>query len=148
MPLSVGKIAPDFTALDQDGKTIHLSDFRGKKVALYFYPQDDTPTCTKEACNLRDNYQSLLAKGIQVVGVSPDTVKSHRKFTTKYELPFPLVADVDQKIVNAYGVWGEKTLFGRTYMGTHRVTFMIGEDGTIEKVIDQVKSDQHAEQLT
>jgi len=145
--LKEGDKAPNFTAKDQDGNPISLSDFKGKKVILYFYPQDDTPTCTKEACNYRDNYQSLLGKGFQVIGVSFDTVKSHKKFIKKYDLPFPLVADPDKKIIEAYGVWGEKTLFGRDYMGTLRTTFVIDEKGKIAHIINKVVSGNASQQV-
>jgi thioredoxin-dependent peroxiredoxin len=147
MALNPGDIAPDFTAETQTGETVSLHDFVGKKVALYFYPKDDTPGCTAQACNLRDNYQTLLAKGIQVIGVSTDSVASHKKFADKYSLPFPLVADPEQKIVNDYGVWVEKNMYGKKYMGTSRVTYMISEAGVIEKVIEKVKTADHAEQL-
>jgi len=145
--LKEGDKAPDFTAKDQNGETVSLSDFRGKSLILYFYPADDTPTCTKEACNFRDNYQSLLSKGFAVVGVSFDNEKSHKKFIKKYDLPFPLLADEDKKIIEAYGVWGEKTTFGKTYMGTHRTTFVIGKDGKILKVIDKVESKNASQQV-
>jgi peroxiredoxin Q/BCP len=147
MSLAEGQLAPDFEAQDQHGNTVHLSDYRGKKVALYFYPKDDTPGCTAQACNLRDNYDALLAKGIQVLGVSIDTVASHKKFADKFSLPFPLVADPDQKIVNAYGVWKEKNMYGKKYMGTVRETFLIDAEGKIEKIIQKVKTDAHADQL-
>jgi peroxiredoxin Q/BCP len=147
MPLAIGQPAPDFEALDQNGNTIRLSDFRGKRVALYFYPEDDTPTCTKQACNLRDNYGSLLAKGIQVIGVSPDDVASHKKFATKFDLPFPLVADPEHKILDLYNVWREKNMYGRKYMGTVRETFLIDAEGRLEKIVAKVKSDDHAAQL-
>jgi peroxiredoxin Q/BCP len=140
-------MAPDFEAQDQNGNTIRLSDYKGKRVALYFYPKDDTPGCTAQACNLRDNYDSLLSKGIQVIGVSIDSVASHKKFADKYNLPFPLVADSEQKIVEAYGVWREKNMYGKKYMGTVRETFMIDAEGKLEKVIAKVKTDAHAEQL-
>jgi peroxiredoxin Q/BCP len=145
--LKEGDKAPNFTAKDQDGNPISLSDFKGKKVILYFYPQDNTPTCTKEACNFRDNYQSLLGKGFQVIGVSFDTEKSHQKFIKKFSLPFPLVADPDKKIIEAYGVWGEKTLFGRNYMGTLRTTFIIDEKGKIEHIINKVDSGNASQQV-
>ncbi len=145
--LKEGDKAPNFTAKDQDGNAISLSDFKGKKVILYFYPQDNTPTCTKEACNFRDNYQSLLGKGFQVIGVSFDTEKSHQKFIKKFSLPFPLVADPDKKIIEAYGVWGEKTLFGRNYMGTLRTTFIIDEKGKIEHIINKVDSGNASQQV-
>lgn len=145
--LKEGDKAPDFTAKDQNGDTVSLSDFKGKNLILYFYPADDTPTCTKEACNFRDNYQSLLSKGFAVIGVSFDNEKSHKKFIKKYDLPFPLLADEDKKIIEAYGVWGEKTTFGKTYMGTHRTTFVIGKDGKILKVIDKVESKNASQQV-
>jgi peroxiredoxin Q/BCP len=142
-----GEIAPDFTAKDQNGKTVSLSDFRGKNVILYFYPQDNTPTCTNEACNFRDNYQSLLSKGFSVIGVSPDTEKSHKKFETKFNLPFPLIADPDRKIVEQYGLWAEKMMFGRKYMGVLRTTFVIDPKGKIIKVIDKVESKNASQQV-
>lgn len=148
MSLEKGSIAPSFEGIDQDGNSIKLADYRGKKVALYFYPKDDTPGCTAQACNLRDNYDALLASGIQVIGVSIDSAKSHAKFVAKYSLPFPLIADEDKSIVAAYGVWVEKSMYGKTYMGTARVTFMIDEKGVIEKVIDKVKTADHTAQLT
>ena len=142
-----GDIAPDFTAKDQNGNTVSLSDFRGKNVILYFYPQDNTPTCTNEACNFRDNYQSLLNKGFSVIGVSPDTEKSHKKFETKFNLPFPLIADPDRKIVEQYGLWAEKMMFGRKYMGVLRTTFVIDPKGKILKVIDKVESKNASQQV-
>jgi peroxiredoxin Q/BCP len=145
--LTTGMQAPIFEANDQHGKTVKLADFSGKKLVLYFYPKDDTPGCTKEACNLRDNYQALLAKGYQVVGVSTDDVKSHKKFAEKFDLPFPLLADVDQKIVNDYGVWGEKSMYGKKYMGTSRWTFVIDEQGKIADIITKVNTENHAEQI-
>ncbi|MFB9845283.1 thioredoxin-dependent thiol peroxidase [Mucilaginibacter ginsenosidivorans] len=145
--LKEGDKAPNFTAKDQDGKTVSLSDFKGKDVVLYFYPQDDTPTCTKEACNFRDNYQSLVSKGLAVIGVSFDTEKKHKKFITKYNLPFPLLADPDKKIIEAYGVWGEKMLFGRNYMGTLRTTFIINKKGIIIHIIDKVDSGNASQQV-
>jgi peroxiredoxin Q/BCP len=145
--LKEGDKAPAFTAKDQDGNTVSLSDYKGKNVILYFYPQDDTPTCTKEACNYRDNYQSLLSKGFAVIGVSFDTEKSHKKFINKYDLPFPLIADTDKKIIEDYGVWGEKTTFGRTYMGTFRTTFVIDKKGIISHVIRKVESGKASQQV-
>lgn len=142
-----GDKAPDFTAKDQNGNTVSLSDFKGKNVILYFYPQDNTPTCTNEACNFRDNYQSLLSKGFSVIGVSPDTEKSHKKFETKFNLPFPLIADPDRKIVEEYGLWAEKTMFGKKYMGTLRTTFVIDPKGKIKKVIDKVNSKNASQQV-
>ena len=145
--LKEGDKAPAFTAKDQDGNTVSLSDYKGKNVILYFYPQDDTPTCTKEACNYRDNYQSLLSKGFAVIGVSFDTEKSHKKFIKKYSLPFPLIADTDKKIIEDYGVWGEKTTFGRTYMGTFRTTFVIDKNGVISHIIRKVESGKASQQV-
>ena len=142
-----GEKAPNFTAKDQNGNTVSLSDFKGKNVILYFYPQDNTPTCTNEACNFRDNYQSLLSKGFSVIGVSPDTEKSHKKFETKFNLPFPLIADPDRKIVEQYGLWAEKTMFGRKYMGVLRTTFVIDPNGKILKVIDKVESKNASRQV-
>jgi len=146
--LKPGDKAPDFTAENQDGKTIKLSDFKGKKVVLYFYPKDDTTGCTAEACNLRDNYSDLKAKGYEVVGVSIDPVKSHDKFVKKYDLPFTLLADAEKKIVEDYGVWAEKSMYGRKYMGTVRTTFIIDEKGKIERIIDKVDTKDHSEQIT
>ena len=142
-----GDMAPDFTAKDQNGNSVSLSDYRGKNVILYFYPQDNTPTCTNEACNFRDNYGSLLSKGFSVIGVSPDTEKSHKKFETKFNLPFPLIADPDRKIVEQYGLWAEKMMFGRKYMGVLRTTFVIDPKGKILKVIDKVESKNASQQV-
>ncbi|TGE23997.1 thioredoxin-dependent thiol peroxidase [Hymenobacter aquaticus] len=147
MALTPGTPAPDFEAPDQDGNLIRLQDLRGKKVALYFYPKDDTPGCTAQACNLRDHQEELTAKNVQVIGVSIDSGKSHQKFALKYELPFPLLVDTDKKIVEAYGVWQEKSMYGRKYMGTMRHTFLIDEQGIIEKVIEKVDTKNHAAQL-
>jgi len=147
MILKPGSKAPAFAGLDQHGKAIALKDFKGKKVALYFYPKDATPTCTVQACNLRDNYAALLKAGIQVIGVSIDSVKSHQKFALKFELPFPLIADEDKKIVNAYGVWGEKKFMGRVYDGIHRTTFMINEAGKIKAIISKPVSKNHAAEV-
>lgn len=133
-----GQKAPDFKVQDQDGNVVSLQQFAGKKVVLYFYPKDDTPGCTAEACDFRDNYQGLVAKGIVVLGVSTDDEKSHKKFVTKHQLPFPLLADTDKKIVEAYGVWGEKSMYGKTYMGTNRKTFIIDEEGVIAHIINKV----------
>jgi peroxiredoxin Q/BCP len=129
--LAAGQKAPHFEALNQDGKTLRLSDFSGRKLVLYFYPKDDTPGCTAEACNLRDNYNSLIDAGYAVLGVSPDDPKKHRKFIDKFELPFDLLADTEQTVANAYGVWVEKSMYGRKYMGMARTTFVIDGDGTI-----------------
>ena len=142
-----GDKAPDFTAKDQNGNTVSLSDFKGKNVILYFYPKDNTPTCTEEACNFRDNYQSLLGKGFAVIGVSTDNEKSHKRFEKKFSLPFPLIADPDRKIVEQYGLWAEKMLFGRKYMGTLRTTFIIDPKGKIKKVIDKVNSKNASQQV-
>jgi peroxiredoxin Q/BCP len=142
-----GDKAPDFTANDQNGKTVSLSDFKGKSVILYFYPKDDTPGCTAEACSFRDNYQSLLSKDFAVIGVSTDDEKSHKKFETKFSLPFPLIADPDKKIVEAYGVWVEKNMYGKKYMGTARTTFLIDSNGVISKVIDKVDTQNSSQQV-
>ncbi|MFN6963553.1 MAG: thioredoxin-dependent thiol peroxidase [Pyrinomonadaceae bacterium] len=147
MMLKEGDKAPDFTAKDQDGRTVRLSDLRGKRVVLYFYPKDDTPGCTKEACSFRDSYDVFAAKGIEVLGVSIDDERSHQKFVTKYDLPFTLLADTDKKIVNDYGVWGEKSMYGKKYMGTLRKTFLIDETGRIVKVFDKVKVAEHADEV-
>ena len=136
--LSEGQKAPEFTANDQNGKSVSLSNFTGKSIILYFYPKDDTPGCTAEACSFRDNYESLLAEGFEVLGVSTDDEKSHLKFIGKYNLPFSLIADTDKKIVEAYGVWVEKNMYGKKYMGVSRKTFIIDKNGMIRKVIDKV----------
>lgn len=136
--INEGQKAPDFTANDQDGKKISLSQFAGKKVVLYFYPKDSTPGCTTEACDFRDNYQGLTAQGIVVLGVSADDEASHQKFISKHNLPFPLVADTDRKIVESYGVWVEKNMYGKKYMGIARKTFLIDEAGTVTHIIDKV----------
>jgi len=145
--LKAGDKAPGFTAKDQNGKTVSLSDFSGKKVILYFYPKDDTPGCTAEACDFRDNYQSMLSKGFEVIGVSTDDEKSHKKFETKYSLPFPLIADSDKSIVEAYGVWVEKNMYGKKYMGTARTTFIIDGDGTISHIIEKVDTKNSSQQV-
>lgn len=147
MSLQKGDLAPAFEAVDQSGNLIKLSDFAGKKVVLYFYPKDDTPGCTAQACNLRDNYESLLKAGFVVLGVSVDDEKSHQKFAKKYELPFPLLADTDHTIVEAYGVWVEKNMYGRKYMGTARTTFVIDESGVITEVIQKVDTKEHTSQI-
>jgi len=139
--------APDFTAPDQDGNVHSLKDYKGKKVVLYFYPKDDTETCTKEACNLRDNYAALKKKGVVVLGVSADSEKSHKKFEKKYSLPFTLLADPDKKIINDYGVWAEKFFMGRYFMGILRTTFLINEKGKIDHIIEKVESKRHSEQI-
>lgn len=147
MALKVGQKAPDFKVNDQDGNKISLSDFKGKKVVLYFYPKDQTPGCTAEACNLRDNYKVLQKKGYEVLGVSTDSEKSHQKFIEKQDLPFRLLADVDKVIHTKYGTWVEKSMYGRKYMGTARVTFIIDEKGVIEEIIEKVDTKNHAEQI-
>ena len=145
--LQEGDKAPAFRSKDQDGKPVSLSDYKGKKVALYFYPEDDTPTCTVEACNLRDNYSLLKKEGIVVLGVSPDDEKKHKKFEQKFSLPFTLVTDPDKKIIDKYGVWGEKNLYGRKYMGLHRTTFLIDEKGIIRKIFKKPRSKMHSEEI-
>ena len=142
-----GKKAPAFKGKDQNGKPVSLADFKGKKTVLYFYPEDDTPTCTVQACNLRDNFGLLKKQGFIVLGVSPDEEKKHKKFEVKYDLPFTLIADADHKIIDSYGVWGEKQLYGRTYMGLHRTTFLIDEKGIIRKIFLKPKSKQHTEEI-
>jgi peroxiredoxin Q/BCP len=145
--LKVGDKAPDFTAKNQNGKEIKLSNFIGKKVILYFYPKDDTPGCTAEACNLRDNYDELLKKGFEVIGVSPDGEQSHTKFVTKYNLQFNLVADTSKTILKEYGAWGNKSMYGKEYEGVLRTTYIINEEGKIEKVIDKVDTKNHSSQI-
>lgn len=147
MPLQPGDPAPDFETRDQDGNPVRLSDFRGKKLVLYFYPKDDTPGCTAEACDLRDNYERFLAQGYAVLGVSVDDEKSHQKFIQKFNLPFPLLADTDHQLVNDYGVWGEKNMYGRTFMGVLRKTFVIDEVGVIDDVIEKVDTKNHSAQI-
>ena len=147
MSLKPGSPAPDFTVKDQNGKEVSLSQFKGKKVVIYFYPKDDTPTCTTQACNLRDNIAGLKRKGIVVLGVSMDTEKKHKKFEQKYNLPFQLLADTDRKITDAYEIWGEKMLFGRKYMGIRRHTFLINENGIIDHIIDKVEAKNHTAQI-
>lgn len=147
--MKVGDKAPDYLGTDQDGKEIKLSDYKGKKVVLYFYPKDSTPGCTSEACNLRDNYELMLKRGYVVIGVSIQDEKSHKKFIEKNNLPFPLIADVDKKLNETFGVYGEKKMYGRTYMGTFRTTFIINEEGVIEEIFTpkQIKVKEHAEQI-
>ena len=145
--LKEGDKAPAFSGVDQNGNPVSLDDFKGKKLILYFYPKDSTPGCTKEACNLRDNYELLKEKGFEILGVSPDSAKRHQNFIAKHNLPFPLLVDEDLKTIKAYGVWGEKNFMGRKFMGVLRTTFVIDENGTIEKVITKVKVAKHAEQI-
>lgn len=145
--LKEGDKAPLFTGKNEKGEQISLKDFRGKKVAVYFYPEDDTPTCTVQACNLRDNYQLLQSNGIKIIGVSPDEPIKHHKFIHKYHLPFTLLADPAHKIIKKYGVWDKKQLYGRTYMGIHRTTFLIDEKGVILKIFFRPRNKQHAEEI-
>ena len=147
LTLKEGDVAPPFTAMTSGGGKISLADLKGKNVILYFYPKDDTPGCTKEACNFRDNFDQFRKKDAIVLGISTDPVKSHDKFVDKFKLPFTLLADDDKKIVQAYGVWGEKMFMGRKYMGTHRVTFLIGPDGRIKKIWPKVKPEEHAAEV-
>lgn len=142
-----GGKAPVFKGVDQNGNKISLKDFLGKKVVLYFYPKDDTPGCTAQACNLKDNYTELLEQGFQVIGVSVDSVKSHKKFEEKYQLPFPLVADEDKKIVDQYNLWGEKKFMGKTYMGTTRTTYLIDETGKVKKIIEKPDTKNHTAEI-
>jgi peroxiredoxin Q/BCP len=145
--LTAGDKAPGFTAKDQNGKEVSLSDFKGKTTILYFYPKDDTPGCTAEACDFRDNYQSLLSKGYEVIGISTDDEKSHKKFETKYSLPFTLIADDSKEINEAYGVWVEKNMYGKKYMGTARTTFVINGDGMITHIISKVDTQNASQQI-
>jgi peroxiredoxin Q/BCP len=145
--LKEGDKAPGFTAKDQNGADVSLADFKGKTVILYFYPKDDTPGCTAEACDFRDNYQSLVAKGYEVIGVSTDDEKSHKKFETKYSLPFTLIADESKEINEAYGVWVEKNMYGKKYMGTGRTTFIINGDGIITNIIGKVDTKNASQQV-
>ena len=145
--LAPGTPAPDFNVKNQDGDNVSLSDFKGKKVILYFYPKDNTPGCTKEACNLRDNHSALTEQGFVVLGVSADSEKSHQKFITKFDLPFALLADTEHEILNKYKVWGEKSMYGRKYEGIHRVTYIIDEEGKVEHVIPKVKTGDHTAQV-
>lgn len=145
--LKEGDKAPEFSAADQDGSKISLNLFKGKKIVLYFYPQDDTPVCTVEACNLRDNYDDLKKAGFEVIGVSPDDEKSHKKFEVKYKLPFHLVADTGKEIINQYGVWGEKNMYGIKRMGLKRTTFLIDEKGIIFKIFRKPRSKKHSEEI-
>ena len=145
--LKPGDNAPLFKGIDENGSTIELSNFSGKKVVLYFYPKDSTPGCTAQACDLRDNYDSLLAKGYVVIGVSADSEKSHLKFKEKHNLPFPLISDTEKEIIKAYGVWGPKKFMGKTYDGIHRTTFIIDQNGLVEEIISKVKTKEHTNQI-
>ncbi|WP_108821812.1 thioredoxin-dependent thiol peroxidase [Dysgonomonas sp. Marseille-P4361] len=149
MALKIGDKIPDILGINQDGEEVKASDYAGQKLILYFYPKDSTPGCTAEACSFRDNFSELRKAGYQILGVSIDNEKSHKKFIEKQQLPFPLIADVDKKLVEAFGVWGEKTLAGRKYMGTFRTTFLINESGVIESIIGpkEIKTKEHAEQI-
>ena len=147
MKLEIGNKAPDFKGLIQNGETVSLSDYKGKKLILFFYPKDNTPGCTAEACNLRDNYELLREKGFELLGVSPDTEVKHQNFINKQNLPMNLLADTEKVVLEAYGVWGEKKLYGRTYMGVVRSTFIIDENGNIEKIFPKVKTKLHTEQI-
>lgn len=145
--LKEGTQAPDFKGLDENGNSVALAKYKGKKLILYFYPADNTPTCTVEACNLRDNFDTLKEEGYHILGVSPDSAQKHRNFIQKHNLPFPLLVDEDLAIIKAYGVWGMKKTFGKEYEGLLRTTFIINEKGIIEKIIDKVESKRHAEQI-
>lgn len=145
--LEAGDKAPDFKAEDQDGNTVQLSDFKGKKLVLFFYPKASTPGCTAEACNLRDNWEKFQEKGFAVLGVSADSKKRQSNFKNKYDFPFPLLADEDKEVINAYGVWGPKKFMGKEYDGIHRTTFIIDEEGKIEEVITKVKTKEHTAQI-
>lgn len=142
-----GEVAPDFIAKNQNGNEIKLSDYRGKRVVLYFYPKDDTPGCTKQACSLRDSFDVFADKNIKIFGVSTDNETSHQKFISKFSLPFDLLADTDKKLVETYGVYGEKNMYGRKYMGINRTTFLIDEDGKIKKIFNKVKVAEHADEV-
>lgn len=145
--LKVGDKVPDFSAKDQDGNTINLSDYKGKKLVVFFYPKANTPGCTAEACNLRDNYKELQAQGYELLGVSADSEKRQSNFKNKYEFPFPLLADEDHTVINTFGVWGPKKFMGREYDGIHRTTFIVNGDGIVENVIEKVKTKDHAAQI-
>lgn len=145
--LKTGDKAPDFSGTTYDGKTLSLKDYTGKKLVFYFYPKDNTPGCTAEACNLRDNYAEFKKRGYEIIGVSADNEKAHRSFTEKYQLPFPLLCDTDKTICKQFGVWGPKKFMGRTFDGIHRTTFVISEEGIIEEVIEKVETKNHSQQL-
>ena len=145
--IEIGNLIPKVNGLDQLGETIKLADHKGKKTVIYFYPKDDTPGCTAQACNIRDNYELLLEKNIRIIGVSADSSSSHAKFIKKYDLPFPLIADTDKVIINAFGVWGEKKFMGKTYDGIHRTTFLANELGEIISIITKPKTKEHSEEI-
>ena len=145
--LKVGDKAPYFEGLNQNGEKVSLNDYEGKKIILYFYPKDDTPGCTAESCNLNENYDSWLEKGYEVIGVSPDSVKSHKKFADKFDLQFCLIADTEKEILQNYGAWGEKSMYGKKYMGVLRTTFVIDEEGKIQEVFEKVKTKDHTNQI-
>lgn len=145
--LKEGKKAPAFKGVDQDGKPVSLAQYKGKKLVVYFYPKDNTPTCTVQACNLRDNFAELKKAGIEIIGVSPDNAVSHKKFETKFELPFKMIADPEHEVIEAFGVWGPKQLYGKEYMGVHRTTFLIDEKGIIRKVFEKPNSKEHADEI-
>ncbi len=145
--IEIGNLIPKVNGLDQLGETIHLADHKGKKTVIYFYPKDDTPGCTAQACNIRDNYELLLKKNIRIIGISADSSSSHAKFTKKYDLPFPLIADTDKVIINAFGVWGEKKFMGKTYDGIHRTTFLANELGEIVSIITKPNTKEHSKEI-
>jgi len=145
--IEIGNLIPKVNGLDQLGETIHLADHKGKKTVIYFYPKDDTPGCTAQACNIRDNYNLLLENNIRIIGVSADSSSSHAKFAKKYDLPFPLIADTDKEIINAFGVWGEKKFMGKTYDGIHRTSFLANELGEIISIITKPKTKEHSEEI-
>ena len=145
--LKEGDLAPAIKAVDQSGELITLEEYRGKKIVLYFYPKDNTPGCTAESCDLRDNYSQFIEKGFEVIGVSADSEKSHQKFISKYKLPFRLISDVDKKVLQDYNAWGEKKLYGKTYMGVLRKTYIIDDKGYVEKIIEKVKTKDHSRQI-
>lgn len=145
--LKVGDKAPDFEGVNQNDNKVSLNDFAGKKLILYFYPKDNTPGCTAESCNLNENYDSWLDKGYEVVGVSPDSVESHKKFADKFDLQFNLIADTEKEILQAYGAWGEKNMYGKKYMGVLRTTFVINENGVIQEIFEKVKTKDHTNQI-
>ncbi|MEY4860763.1 MAG: hypothetical protein RL059_462 [Bacteroidota bacterium] len=145
--IEIGNQIPKVNGLDQLGETVHLADHKGKKTVIYFYPKDDTPGCTAQACNIRDNYELLLEENIRIIGVSADSSSSHAKFTKKYDLPFPLIADTDKEIINAFGVWGEKKFMGKTYDGIHRTTFLANELGEIISIITKPNTKEHSKEI-